>query len=200
MNKINVVLVTLAAVLSCSVFCEQAQAIANPINGSIQFFGDATPSGASPGAPTTITFNGPWHTLNGLGTYAGVPLGVNAAFSNFGFTGDGVGAALSAPPIAPLWSFSSGGVNYSFDLHTLTDGHTTTGSMSFSGTGIAHATGFDDTFASWALQGAGTNFALRISTSTTTAIGAVPEGGTTMALFGIGLAAILFLRRRLGLT
>jgi hypothetical protein len=52
----------------------------------------------------------------------------------------------------------------------------------------------------WSLQGAGTNFAFRISTSTTTAVGAVPEGGTTMALFGIGLAVVLFLHRQLKLT
>jgi hypothetical protein len=31
--------------------------------------------------------------------------------------------------------------------------------MSFTGSGIAHADGFDDTPASWSLQGAGTNFA-----------------------------------------
>lgn len=72
--------------------------------------------------------------------------------------------------------------------------------MSFTGSGIAHADGFDDTPASWSLQGAGTNFAFRISTSTATAVGAVPEGGTTMALFGIGLAVVLFLRRQLRLT
>ena len=199
MKKISLVLATLAvAVLGCGVFCDQAQAIPNPINGSVQFFGSATPSGASGGGSTTINFTNPWHTLNGLGIYSGIPMGVSTTFTNFSFTGDGAGAVLSAPPIAPLWSFSSGGVDYSFDLQTLTNGHSEAGSMSFTGTGIAHATGFDDTAASWALQGAGSNFSFVISTSTTTAIG-VPEGGTTMALFGIGLAAILFLRRQLRL-
>lgn len=196
MRKINLVLATLAvAVLGGGVFCDQAQAIPS-INGSVQFFGSSTPSGASGAGSTTINFTNPWHTLNGLGIYSGIPMNVSTTFANFSFTGDGSGAVLSAPPIAPLWSFSSGGVDYSFDLHALTNAHTEAGSMSFTGTGIAHATGFADTAASWALQGAGNNFDFIISTSTTTA---VPEGGTTAALFGIGLAAILFLRRQLRL-
>jgi hypothetical protein len=185
------------ALLGCGVLCEQAQAV--PINGSVQFFGSATPSGASPGAPITVNFTNPWHTLSGLGIYSGIPVGVVATFTNFDFTGDGSGATLSAPPIVPLWSFSFGTptVAYSFDLLSLTNGHTEAGSMSFSGIGTAHATGFDDTSAAWSLQGAGTNFAFRISTSTTTAIGNVPESGTTVALLGIALVGIAILRRQL---
>lgn len=196
-KPINAVLAMLAvAVLACGV-CEQAQAVAMPINGSVQFFGSAVPNGASPGTPVTVNFTNPWHTLNGLGIYSAIPAGVTATFSSFDFTGDGVGAVLSAAPIAPLWSFSSGGLDYSFDLHALTNGHSSPGSMSFTGTGIAHATGFDDTAASWSLQGSGTNFSFTISTSTTAAVGAVPEGGTTIGLLGISLVAFLVMRRQL---
>jgi hypothetical protein len=192
-KTINVVLATLAVVLlGCGVLCEQAQAV--PINGAVHFVGSALPNGTSPGTPVTVNFTNPWHTINGLGIYSGIPAGVSATFTSFDFTGDGVGAALSAPPIAPLWSFSFGGVDYSFDLHALTNGHTSAGSMSFTGTGIAYATGFDDTPASWALQGSGTNFNFQISTSTTAA---VPDGGTSMALLGISLVALLMLRRQL---
>ena len=197
-KTINVVFTTLAVVLlGCGVLCEQAQAVAMPINGSVQFFGSAVPNGASPGTPVTVNFTNPWHTLNGLGIYSGIPMGVSATFTSFDFTGDDVGAALSAPPIVPLWSFSFGGVDYSFDLHALTNGHTDAGSMSFTGTGIAHATGFAETAASWSLQGSGNNFNFQISTSTTAAIGAVPEGGTTAALLGISVVALLILRRQL---
>lgn len=195
-KTINAVMAMLAVVLLGCGVCQQAQAVPMPINGSVQFFGSAVPNGASPGTPVTVNFTNPWHTVNALGIYSGIPAGVIATFTSFDFTGDSLGAALSAPPIAPLWSFSFGGVDYSFDLHALTNGHTDAGSMSFNGTGTAHATGFADTAASWALQGSGTNFAFRISTSTTAAIGAVADGGTTIGLFGISLVGLLILRRQ----
>src|SRR6476646_3522641 len=108
------------AVLSCGVFCDQAQAIANPINGSIEFFGSATPSGSSPGSPINVVFSNPWHTLAGTGDYAaaGIPFGTTTTFSNFSFTGDGTGASLTGS-VVPLWSFSFNGISYSLDLHSL---------------------------------------------------------------------------------
>jgi hypothetical protein len=197
-KKINMMLAALGvAFLGSSVLCEQAQAI--PINGSVEFFGSGTPSGSSPGSPTTIVFTNPWKTLSGIGIYAGVPFGTAATFTDFSFTGDGTGAALVGS-VTPLWAVSFGGINYAFDLLALTNGHTATGSMSFTGTGTAHATGFDDTFATWAIQGSGNNFAFTISTSTTTSVGGVPEGGTTVALFGIALLVIVVLRRQLRLA
>jgi hypothetical protein len=183
MNRVFVALAGL--VLGCGVWCEQTQA--DPIVGSIEFFGSAVPSGSSPGSPITLHFNDPWHTLAGTGIYAsaGVPFGTPATFNDFDFTGDGTLAALVAPA-APLWSFSFGGVDYSFDLLTLTNAHTDPGSMSFTGTGVAHATGFEDTFGSIAVQGSGSNFSFQISTSTTSS---VPESGVTeLLLLGFGLA------------
>ena len=197
-KSINMMLAALAvALLSCGVLCEQAQAI--PINGSIEFFGSAKPSGTSPGSPITVAFTNPWRALAGIGDYAGVPFSTAATFTNLSFTGDGASAALTAS-VPALWSFSFGGINYSFDLLSLSNGHTDSGSMSFSGNGLAHASGFDDTAASWALQGSGQRFAFTLSTSTTTAVGAVPEGGTTVALFGIALLAIMILRGQLRLA
>ena len=104
MNKItNTVLAALAIVLLGSgVFCEQAQAI--PITGSVEFFGSATPSGASPGLPITVHFTNPWHTLSGTGVYAGIPFNTPATFNDFSFTGDGSLASLVGS-IAPLWIF-----------------------------------------------------------------------------------------------
>jgi hypothetical protein len=202
MNKItNTVLAALAiGLLGSGVLCEQAQAI--PITGSIEFVGSATPSGASPGL-ITVHFNNPWHTLAGTGIYltAGIPSLTPATFNDFSFTGDGSLAVLTGPDV-PLWTFSFGGETYSFDLLALTNGHTEAGSMSFSGTGIAHASGvtaFDDTPATVALQGSGQNFTFSISTSTTTSTG-VPDGGTTVGLLGIALVGIAILRRQLRLA
>lgn len=182
------------AFLGCGVLCDEGQAI--PINGSVEFLGSATPSGTSLGPAVSVHFNDPWHTLAGTGIYVGIPSGVSSTFTDFSFTGDGSSAALIGS-VTPLWTFSTGGVTYSFDLLHLSNGHTEPGSMSFVGTGMAHATGFDDTFATIALQGSGTNFAFDISTSTTTSIGRVPEGGATVALLGIALLGIVTLRRQL---
>jgi hypothetical protein len=173
--------------------CQQAQA-QGPIEGAIQFFGGATASGASSGGgPITIAFADEWNTLQGTGDYAGVPFGTDAAWNDFIFTGDGAAATLSAP-VAPLWIFTDGGLTYSFDLLDLTNGHSESGSMSFSGTGVVHITGFDDTIASFGLQGSGNGFNFELSSSTTAA---VPETGTTVVLaLGLVLVAAEVRRRK----
>src|SRR5438105_3473317 len=115
MNKtMKMVLAGLAvALVGCGVLCEQAQAI--PINGAVEFVGSATPSGSSPGTPTSIHFSNPWHTFMGTGNYVGVPSGVSATFTDFSFTGDGLTALLTTG-VTPLWAFDFGGKTFSFDL------------------------------------------------------------------------------------
>jgi hypothetical protein len=187
-----------AALIGSTVLCEPVQAVAMPITGSIEFVGSASPTGSSPGTPVTIQFSNPWKTLMGTGSYSGVPAKVSATFVNFSFTGEGLMAALSAA-VTPLWTFDSGGKTFSFDLEHLTNGHTDSGSMNFTGTGTAHITGFDDTFATWGLQGSGQNFDFQISTSTTAAQGSVPDNGPTVALLAVGLTAIVMFRRQIHL-
>jgi hypothetical protein len=195
MNKTMKTVITALAVafLGCGVLCEQTQA-AGPITGDIGFFGSATASGASPGSPVTISFTNPgWEVLSVSpgSTYdlGGAVFGTPATFTNFSFTGDGVTAALTAPTL-PEWSFSLGGIDYSFDLLSLTNGHTEgiggVGAMSFSGLGTVHATGFDDMPATWSLQGSGEGFNFILSGSTTAS---VPEGGV-MSLLGLGFAIL----------
>lgn len=177
--------------LGCSVLCQQSQAA--PINGAIAFFGGATASGPSGIPVTTVHFSNPWQSLAGTLDYASIPFGTPATFNDFSFTGDGAAATLVGPD-TPLWSFSFGGLTYSFDLLTLTNGHTEAGSMSFSGSGIAHITGFTDTFATFGLQGSGNGFNFMLSSSTTAA---VPETGTTVVLaLGLALVVIQALRRK----
>lgn len=176
------------ACLGCGILCQQTQAALPQITGDVGFFGSATASGATPGTPVTIHFTNPWQVLSGTVDYAAVPFGTPATFTDFSFTGDGISAALTAPTL-PEWSFSFGGINYSFDLLSLTNGHTEVtpqgvGAMAFSGTGTVHATGFSDTPATWSLQGSGEGFNFTLSSSTTAA---VPEGGV-MSLLGLGFA------------
>jgi len=172
--------------------CQQMQA--TPISGSIEFRGSATASGPSGGTPDTISFNDPWFTVAGTGSYSSVPSGTATMFNNFTFIGDGTMASLVTPDM-PIWTFTIGATTYSFDLLALTNGHVDAGSMAFTGTGIAHITGFDDIPACFALQGAGTNFDFVLSSSTTSTHNGTPDGGTTLALFGLGLMAIGIVRR-----
>jgi len=189
MNKTTKTVLTALAVasLGCGVLCEKTHAA--EITGDIGFFGTAMPSGSSLGPPVTITFSNNWQTLSGNGTYLGIPLGTLATFTNFTFTGDGVSALLTGT-VTPEWTFSFGGETFSFDLLALSNAHTEPGSMSFSGTGIAHGSGvtaFDDTPATFALQGSGEAFNFTLSSSTTSS---VPEAGvTTSLLLGFGLLA-----------
>lgn len=191
MKKIILAL-AVSGFISCALMSQQAQAVT--INGTIGFFGSASASGAS-GPPTTVSFTNPWTGFGGTGDYfgTGTPL---TTFSSFNFTGDGAAAVLSAPA-TPLWTFTIGLTTYSFDLLTLTNGHTDAGSMSFSGTGVAHITGFEDTIATFGLSGSGGVFNF-FATSTTTAAGTgVPDGGSAIALLGIACAGVEILRRKL---
>ena len=204
MNKTVKTLITTMAV--AFVGCGLCQA-APPIIGDVGFFGSASASGTSPGAPdVTISFTNPWHILSETAgsTYQTnlVPvfpdMSVNVTFNNFSFTGDGATAALVAQNL-PEWSFSFNGINYSFDLLSLTNGHVGsqagTGNMSFSGLGIVRADGFEDTPANWSLQGSGAGLVFTLSSSTTAS---VPEGGV-MSLLGAGvtmLGGIGLMRRK----
>lgn len=170
------------------------QANAQTITGAVQFFGSVQASGPS-GPPTTIDFDNNWRVLQGTGTYAGIFLGTPAIFNDFTFVGDGANAMLLGT-VTPLWTFDFNGLTYSFDLLSLTNGHTEPGAMSFTGQGVAHITGFDDSFATFSLQGSGNNFAFTLSSSST----AVPEAGTTALLFmGFAFSGALVVRRKLRL-
>lgn len=183
---------TILAILAGGLLlCQQTHA--TPINGSIEFFGSATASGPSGGTPSTIHFIDPWQTVTGTGTYSSVPSGTLTTFNDFTFIGDGTMASLLGPDI-PIWTFTIGATTYSFDLLALTNGHVDAGSMAFTGTGIAHITGFDDIPACFALQGAGSNFDFMLSSSTTAAT-STPDGGATLALLGLGLLAVGIVRQ-----
>lgn len=174
--------------------CQQTQAQA--ITGAIEFFGSSTASGASgTGLTTTISFSNPWHSLATTGSYNGVLTGTDTTFNGFSFMNDGAAATLVGGTDSPIWTFNFGGNTYSFDLDTLTNGHVESGAMAFTGTGIAHITGFADTPASFALQGAGSGFDFTLSSSTTSTI---PEGSTTVLLvLGLVLVGIVTFRQKL---
>ena len=174
--------------------CQQTNAV--PITGSIQFSGSSTASGPSGGNDVTIHFVDPWQTVAGTGSYATVPPMTSTTFNDFTFIGDGTGAMLLGPDM-PIWTFTIGATTYSFDLLSLTNGRTQAGSMNFNGTGIAHITGMDDIPASFALEGAGTNFNFVLSSSTTS-VPPTPDGGATVVMLAVGLVSVELVRRTIG--
>ena len=198
---IKTVLTTVAiGLLGCSILSNQTQA-APPIVGDIFFGGVAVPTGVSTGGgPVTINFPSTWdiqgvasgstYDANGV-----TPFSASVTLKSFTFTGDTSAAALNAT-VPAQWSFSLGGIDYSFDLLTLNNGTVFInpanglGSMSFGGTGLVHATGFADTPAVWGLQGAqdpeAPGFTFTLSSSTTSS---VPEGGV-MSLLGLGFGVL----------
>jgi hypothetical protein len=188
MNRTRTMKTILGILAGGLLFCQQTQAVS--ITGAIEFFGSSVASGPS-GPPATIHFIDPWHSVAATGSYNVVLTGTNTTFNDFTFVGDGTAAALIGTD-SPIWTFTLGATSYSFDLLALTDGHVDAGSMSFSGTGIAHITGFDDTPASFAFEGDGTGFNFQLSSSTTAA---TPEGGTTVVMFAFGLALVGIVKR-----
>jgi hypothetical protein len=186
-------LVTLAiAVIACSTCGQSAHAFS--IGGSIEFGGSAKATMATKKGitTTTLTFANPWHVIADDGDYSSVPVGTSATFKTVKYTGSGTGATLTAPVI-PQWTFTFNGGTYSFDLMTLTDAVVTSTAMNLSGTGTVQI-GSDSAPASWALQGTGSKFTFKFSSSTTTA---VPDGGSAAALLGIALIAVAALRKNL---
>lgn len=171
-----------------------AQAV--PITGTISFTGDATATVAS--GTTTITPASPWTIIGGTIDYSGVSGSVSVF--PIAYTGTGLGATLTST-VTPQWSFTILGTTYSFDLLNLISGSTTIGAttaVALSGTGVAHITGKDATFATWSLSGGGVGpGTLTFAFETTSAIGrAVPDGGTTVALLGAALSGLAWFNAR----
>jgi hypothetical protein len=190
----TVLAVLATGLLSCGLFCQQAGA--NQINGSLLFRGTVAASGDRGSDRTTVSFVNPgWTVVGGLGNY--VVSGTSATFTAFSFTGNGTGVTLSGSGITE-GTFTFGTLTYSFELLALVSATTTDDSVTISGTGIAHITGFDDTPASWILQGSGQNFTFDLSRGTLPPEpGTVPEGGSAAGLLGIALVGLEALRRRL---
>ena len=189
--KIKLLLASL--ILGTLAFAFAAPLHAQAISGSIVFQGSATASGdSSLSSPTTIDFGNNWVFTGGTGDYSAILIFTGATFNDFTFMGDGANAMLTGP-VDPLWSISYNGINYSFDLNTLTNGHTESGAMAFTGLGELHETGHADTPGTFALSGTGSNFHFTFDNEQNTA---VPEPSALIGLIAGGVILIGVQRMR----
>ena len=147
-------------------------------------------------APTSLTFN-PALPTNNLVTATGGSLSGDfttiLASSQFGKILDSVGNTFSALNYVNI---VAGGTTIVFDLTTET--LTGTGPIVFGiGSGVFHVTGYADTpgYISFTTQSAGDNQNTWSASLTTTEPKKVPEP-ETLALFGIGLAALVATSRK----
>ena len=200
-----------AVALTVASVSAQAQV---PVAGTIDLTGGLTIDSAAPGATTFETFYGPSGTGGpvvqaggGLpsGSYASIPGNTVAGF-NAPFDFATYFAAFESSTTLPsfeLWSFSSGGQTYSFQVNTVTtDSQLILGGTAFvniGGTGTANITGGSTTYlptaAVWSITGTtatASGLALTLESSFT----AVPEP-STFAFAGLGsLLSIATLIRR----
>ena len=165
------------------------RAMAVPVTGSVTFGGVIADTNFLTTNSIDITGNQASVTCAVLsvceGVYSSLAGAIIAVYNDFTFN------PLPGGGYTPLWSFSSGGVNYSFDLLAVNDIDRDEDGILITGSGIARVTGFDPTPASWSFSADRTNiFAFSSTTS------AVPDGGSTLTLLGFGLLAATSLRRR----
>jgi hypothetical protein len=193
----------LLAILAATVLGLGA-ANATQINGTVGFTSAANTTGGSfvpdGSGGGTVNFNNPLHVNFGTDDYSTVPVGTAADFASITF--DSAGHLVGGGNI-PEWTFTVGSTVYSFDLLSLQSASFHSGNpnaLALMGQGTAHITGFDDTFATFALQGTGKGFTFTILQASNTAVPNVPEGGSGLALLGLGLIAVEGLRRKLALT
>jgi|ERR1035437_2836186 hypothetical protein len=107
----------------------------------------------------------------------------------------------SSAPVVSLWSFASGGKNYSFDLASIT-GVTRTDSteLLITGLGTVNISTFDPTPANWSFTitdtsgGVSGSFVFGFADSNTATL---PDGGMTVMLLGAALSGLALIRRKL---
>ena len=113
------------------------------IEGSVSFQGIPVLNGPVSSATAITNFSSAAVAAGAPGSYAGLG-GLVAVWSPFVFS-----PALA--PVAPLWSFSTNGLAYSFDATSILLDLQFSGFINLHGSGIAHLTGYADTPGTWSM-------------------------------------------------
>jgi VPDSG-CTERM motif len=191
-NLTKTILAVLAAGLVSSAFSTH-EAQAAKINGTIDFAGSVMFDSSHLDNATKVML---WRDVFGNlgfsnvaateGDFSGIPLGTQATMGT---------PWIFSMATPGLWSV--GGFTFNLMHATIVDQTATF--LNIRGTGIITAAGFEDTSARWAfsVQNAGGTHDF-FSFSANSATG-VPDGGSAVALLGMGLGVIEFIRRRVRL-
>jgi hypothetical protein len=187
------ILVIFAAGFALTALSTQ-EAQAAKINGRIDFAGSVLFDSS---ALQNVTQVVEWRDIFGNAGFSNV-----AAFNGsfVGFVNLGDQATMATP-----WTFtmntpglwSVGG--FTFDLTSATVVMQTAEFLNISGVGTLSGNGFEDTTARWAftVQNAGGGTGDFFSFSGNVSTQGVPDGGSAVALLGIGLIVVEFIRRKL---
>ena len=166
-------------------------ALAAPLNGDINFEGAGTFNGTGPTDATQITFGTVTTKSGSTNDYSTVAAGTAVTFKTFTF---GAAGTVGANAIDDLWSFTSGGESYTFDLIRLTVNSVGGAVRVIEGWGTAQSSkaGIDDQSAFFSLSTSGSETSITFSSVTE-----VPDSGTTTALLGLSLLGLAGAARRL---
>jgi hypothetical protein len=174
---------------------------ADTITGDISIYSAVNPVGGDLGTATGVDFTGGAYILGDpapTGTFEGAE-GTGVSLRDLDLTTGSPTASSIATSYSslPLWTFTYGGFTYSFSLTSLTIVSQTSGSLTITGTGVFTSSNpaIDSTTATWTFTASGGEAKLTISQSTPTT--SVPESGSTLALFAVGLLGIAVLGRKL---
>lgn len=186
----------LCTVLAISGFSLSVHAI--PIAGNLSLAGTVTMNGTSFLSATKFTsFEDV--TVGGASALDGAYVGTSgAAVTVTPFTWS---PPTASTPINPLWTFVSGGNIYSFDLSVLHMDYASPTGLLLSGLGTAHITGpgldYTATTGTWDFS-AQTQGLSTFTYSSTTVItpSSVPDGGSTVALFGASMIGLGLMGRK----
>jgi hypothetical protein len=173
-------------ILAITAFTVGLQAIPMPISGAISFSGTSSIDSSSFVTATRFTsfedvFVGAPSALSG--DYAGTS-GAAVTMTPFIWA-----PPTASTPINPLWTFTSGGNTYSFDLSVLHEDCASPTGLLLSGLGTGHISGpgIDtlDTSGRWSFSAKSLDLAtFTFSSSTVVLAHEVPDGGTTSAMLG----------------
>jgi hypothetical protein len=198
MKNMNKLAILASVAVASTVVMQQAQA--NSITGFVAMSGGITLNSDSLASATSGTFETvpTPDVTGGDGSYLGT---VGATVT---WTGSTLTFGSGSESITPLWTFSSGGETFSFNLSTIT-GYSVTGGdtvADLTGTGTLTGTGgttYTPTAGTFSLSiddvtgGASGQASFGFASSDS----AVPDGGLTVALLGGSLIALQAFRRKI---
>ncbi len=189
MNKNQSFLKALAIVI-CAMAAISVQAVPT-ITGGVLFTGGSltVDTGNLATATKFNSFSGSVVMFGSQsGSYASVPTGTAVTWTPFTFS-----LSLLPNPVNPLWTFTLNATDvYSFSATSVTVIQQSAGFLDVKGNGIAHIDGFSDTPGNWYIHSTGENTYFTFGAGTK-----VPDGGATVALLGIAVCGLGFLRRKI---